>query len=41
MKTLNRFIIEKLKLGTNIKVYYYKFYPKDFNELRSLIEQFI
>ena len=35
MKKLNQFIIEKLKLSNNIKNY--KYYPKNKNELKSLI----
>ena len=41
MKTLNRFIIEKLKLGKDTKIYNYNFYPKNFDELKSLIKQLL
>ena len=41
MKTLNSFIIEKLKLGKNIQINNYNFFPKDFDELRSLLEQLL
>ena len=41
MKTLNRFIIERLKINKNTKVIQYHYHPKDFDELRSLLEKLL
>lgn len=37
MKTLNTFIIERLKLNKDTKFQQYHFFPKDFWDLRSLL----
>ena len=41
MKTINYYINEKLKLSSQSKLNKYKFYPKDFNELRSLLRSLL
>ena len=41
MKTLNRFIVERLKINKDTKPIQYNYHPKDFNELRSLLEQLL
>ena len=41
MKTINNFIIEKLKISSTSKVRIYKYFPKTKEELRSLISKII
>ena len=41
MITLNRFIIERLKLTKDSKLHIYNYHPKDFDELRSLLKQLL
>ena len=41
MKTLNNFILERLKLNKNTQLKNYNYFPKDFNELRTLLEQLL
>ena len=41
MKTINQFILERLKINKDTKVVHYKYHPKDFDELRSLVKQLL
>ena len=41
MKTIYTYINEKLTLNKDTKVFQYNYQPKDFNELRSLIEKLL
>ena len=41
MKTLNNFIFERLKLNKNTKIREYHFFPKNFDDLRELLEQLL
>ena len=41
MRNLNQFILERLKLNKDTKVFQYKYHPKNFDELRSLLEQLL
>lgn len=41
MITLNNFIVERLKLGKDTKVFQYKYHPKDLYELRDLLKQLL
>ena len=41
MKNLNEYVIERLKINKGISPIKYNYHPKDFKELRSLIEQLL
>ena len=41
MKNLNEYVIERLKINKDISPIKYKYHPKDFDELRSLVKQLL